>query len=144
MAKPPLEGRELQAAVEAFLRSSMPTSEPTVPSEPWAPEVTDAEELTELEGLLGYEPVILFTDDGAGVTTTVLANEIRIIAIDDGPAGDASLAIDLAEMKPGCRVQLFGRWATVHLAHDDGDVWNGRMFVIERYEHDACPVHVRH
>jgi hypothetical protein len=144
MAEPPLEGQELQEAVEAFLRSPMPASEPTGPSEPWAPEVTDAEEPTELEGLLEYEPVILFTDDGAGVTTTVLANDIHIIAIDDGPAGDASLAIDLAEMKPGCRVQLFGRWANVNLAPDDGDTWNGRMFVIERYEHHACPVHVGH
>jgi hypothetical protein len=144
MAEQPLQGRELQEAVEAFLRSPWPASEPTGPSEPWVAEVTDAEEPTVLEGLIEDQPEILFTDDGAGVTTTWLADGSHVIAIDDGPPGDGSLAVDLAEMKPGCRVQLFGRWADVHLEHDDHDMWNGRMFVVERYEHDDCPVHVRH
>jgi hypothetical protein len=137
MAEPPLEGRELQEAVEAFLRSPMPASEPTAPSEPWSAEISDVEEPTVIDGLVEHEPVILFLSDGAGIATTVLADGSHVIAIDDGTSGDESLAIDLAEMTPGCRVRLFGRWANVNLEPEDDDTWNGRMFVIERYERAA-------
>jgi len=143
MAEPPLEGRELQEAVEAFLRSPMPAS-PSGISDSWVPDVTDAEEPTVIDAVVEHEPWVLFTPEGAGVATTTLADGSQVIAIDDGPPGDESPAIDLAEVfNPGCRVRLFGRWANVHLEPEDDDVWNGRMFVIEQYEHDACPAHPR-
>ena len=88
-----------------------------------------------VDAVIEYEPVIMFTPSGAGVTTVDLADESMAVAIDDAPA-DESLALELAELKPGCRLRLFGRWAHVELDRDELD---GRMFVIERYEHGACP-----
>jgi hypothetical protein len=114
----------------------MPAS-PTGTSEPWTPQITEAEDLTSLDAMIEYEPVIMFTPSGAGVTTVDLADDGLAVAIDDAPA-DESLALDLADFKPGCRLRLFGRWAHVELDRDELD---RRMFVIERYEHGARPAH---
>lgn len=137
MSEPPLEGRELQEAVEAFLRSPMLETPAGQTAEPWQPQITDAEEPTVLDVVVEDDPNLRyeFEPDGCFVVVPFSGDQWAVAWELGKSTGDVLLLPEriTENVQRGDHVCFIGRWAYVdlHLVLDDSPE-PGRMFVIDR------------